>query len=156
LRVLFLGQINLRKGIGRLLDAMRLLKDGEVELTLAGPSEVDTASWADLPRVNWIGPVARSEVANYYRMADLFILPTLSDGYALTQLEALAYGLPVLASKSCGNAVTHGQNGWILEDLEPETIAQALMMARQELPLANVRAPQFSLKDLATRLVEGW
>ena len=153
LSVLFLGQINLRKGSGRLLDAMRLLKDDDIELTLAGPSEIDPAAWADLPKVRWVGPVPRSEVARYYRAADLFILPTLSDGYALTQLEALAHGLPVLASKSCGAAVTHGKNGWLLEDLEPATIADALHQAWKALPLPEVVPPQCTLADLGRALL---
>jgi glycosyltransferase involved in cell wall biosynthesis len=153
LSVLFLGQINLRKGSGRLLDAMRLLKDDDIELTLAGPSEIDPAAWADLPKVRWVGPVPRSEVARYYRAADLFILPTLSDGYALTQLEALAHGLPVLASKSCGAAVTHGKNGWLLEDLEPATIADALHQAWKALPLPEVVPPQCTLADLGRALM---
>jgi hypothetical protein len=150
--LLFLGQIILRKGIGRLLDAMRLLKDEPVELILAGPSEIDPSAWADLPRVRWLGQVQRSEVGQVYQNADGFILPTLSDGYALTQLEALSYGLPVIASKHCGEAVTHGRNGWILEDLEPETIAAAIRSAMTE-SLPDVRPPEFSLDDLAAALI---
>jgi glycosyltransferase involved in cell wall biosynthesis len=126
LQVLFLGQISLRKGVGRLLDAMRLLKDEPIALTLAGPTTIDPSAWADLPNVRWTGPVPRSDVGRLYDAADVFILPTLSDGFALTQLEALARGLPVIASKQCGNAVIDGQNGWIFQDLQPETIANTL------------------------------
>jgi glycosyltransferase involved in cell wall biosynthesis len=151
-RVLFLGQINLRKGVGRLLDAMRLLKDEAIELILAGPTEIDPVVWADLPNVKWVGLVARSEVGRYYAEADLFVLPTLSDGYAITQLEALSHGLPVLASKHCGDAVTHGLNGWILDNLEPETIAANVRQAMSE-SLPNVRPPEFSLADLAAALM---
>ncbi len=148
-RVLFLGQVNLRKGVGRLLDAMRLLKDEPVELALAGPSQVDASAWADLPNVRWIGPVPRSEVERHYVDADFFILPTLSDGYALTQLEAMSHGLPVMASKHCGEAVRHGENGWILDDLEPETIATAIRHAvANPLDPSLVRPPEFSLDDL--------
>lgn len=150
-RLLFLGQIILRKGVGRLLEAMRLLRDEPVELILAGPSEIDPTAWADLPHVRWLGSVPRSEVGKVYQEADVFILPTLSDGYALTQLEALAHGLPVIASKYCGAAVRHGQNGWILEDLEPETIAAAIRMAMVERP-PDIRPPEFSLEDLAEAL----
>ena len=153
LSVLFLGQINLRKGVGRLLDAMRLLKDEPITLTLAGPAEIEPSAWADLPKVKWVGVIPRSEVGRYYEAADLLILPTISDGYALTQLEALARGLPVLASKSCGAAVTHGKNGWILDDLEPATIARAILNAREALPLARVEMPAFGLDDLARCLV---
>ncbi len=153
LQILFLGQINLRKGMGRLLEAMRLLKDDPISLTLAGPSEIDPSAWTDLPRVKWVGVVPRSEVGKFYQAADLFILPTLSDGYALTQLEALAHGLPVLASRHCGEAVIHGSNGWLLSDLEPATIAEALRIAREILPLPKVGMPAFGMKELAERLV---
>jgi glycosyltransferase involved in cell wall biosynthesis len=136
-----------------LLDAMRLLKDEPVTLTLAGPAEIEPSAWEDLPQVKWVGVIPRSEVGCYYENADLFILPTISDGYALTQLEALARGLPVMASKSCGAAVTHGMNGWILDDLEPATIARAILIAREALPLACVEMPAFGLDDLAKCLV---
>ena len=152
-RVLFLGQINLRKGIGRLLDAMRLLKDEPIELTLAGPSEIDPSAWADLPNVRWVGPVPRSEVEIHYDSADLFILPTLSDGYALTQLEALSRGLPVIASRHCGAAVVDGSNGWILPDLEPMTIRKSLLESRDKLhTLGSARPPDFGMGELAAVL----
>lgn len=127
LKVLFLGQINLRKGIGRLLDAMKRLKGKGVFLTLVGPSEIDPKAWEGLDNVRWVGPVPRSLAMQRYDQADLFILPTLSDGYALTQLEALSRGVPVLASRHCGQAVTEGKGGWILEDLEPDAICDRLL-----------------------------
>lgn len=154
LKLLFLGQINLRKGIGRLLDAMRLLKHEPVTLTLAGPSEIDSRAWSDLPAVSWIGPVPRSQVAEQYRRADGFILPTLSDGFALTQLEALGHGLPVIASKRCGEVVEDGVNGLILADCEPSTIAHAILDFRERLPsLLAAPCRQFTLGDLGRWLV---
>ena len=152
-RVLFLGQINLRKGVARLLEAMRLLRGEAIELVLAGPAGIDPLSWADLPSVRWVGPIPRSEVAGYYRGADLFILPTLSDGYALTQLEAMAHGLPVLASRCCGAAVRPGENGFVIEDLSAAGIAEAILAARSGLPLEGVRGPDFTLDDLGRELL---
>jgi len=155
LKLLFLGQLNLRKGVARLLDAMRLLRGEPVELVMAGPSEIDPSAWGDLPNVKWLGVIPRSEVGRYYREADVFILPTLSDGYALTQLEALAHGLPVMASKCCGAAVTRGVNGWILEDLEPSTIAQAIRAACAAASFKKVQAAEFGLRELAAELHRG-
>lgn len=92
----------------------------------------------------------RSEVGVLYQQSDVFILPTLSDGYAIIQLEALSRGLPVIASRHCGNAVEAGRNGWILLDLEPETIRDLLMEVRHSRhALKEVTAPQFGLHDLA-------
>jgi glycosyltransferase involved in cell wall biosynthesis len=147
-RVLFLGQINLRKGMGRLLDAMRLLRNQPIELLLVGPSELPQSSWSDLPSVKWLGAVSRSRVANCFQMADVFVLPTLSDGYAIAQLEAMSHGLPVISSRYCGQAVTHGVNGMILEDLKPATIANAMLSARAT-AFSNVRPAAFGLVDLA-------
>jgi len=123
LRVLFLGQVNLRKGMQPVLDTMRLLRDIPVELTIVGASELEVP--ADLqtdPRIHWIGPVPRDSVAKYYREADVFLFPTFSDGFGLTQLEAQAWKLPIIASPFCGDVVRHGRNGWVL----PEVTAQAI------------------------------
>jgi glycosyltransferase involved in cell wall biosynthesis len=153
-QVLFLGQINLRKGIARLIEAMRLLKDKPIHLTLAGPCEIDSSSWADLPNVVWLGSVPRSEVGRLYDEADVFILPTLSDGYAITQLEALSRGLPVIASAHCGAAVDEGVNGWILADLEPETIADAITRARAENRKPVSAGSSFTPDELGQSLVD--
>ena len=154
-RVLFLGTISLRKGIARLLSAMELLKSENVELLLAGPSEIDPSAWEDMDNITWLGPIPRSQVAEVYQSADVFILPTLSDGFALTQLEALSYGLPVIASVYCGEAVIEGQNGWILENLEPETIAQTIMRSSHEYRiLPKIQANEFGLDSLAEALLK--
>jgi glycosyltransferase involved in cell wall biosynthesis len=127
MRVLFLGQVNLRKGVSRLLQAAQTLRDEPVEFWMVGPVQIANAETAaDNARVKWFGPVTRKETAEKYRAADVFILPTLSDGFAITQLEAQAYGLPVISSKCCGGVVENGRNGIILEEPSAACIAAAL------------------------------
>jgi glycosyltransferase involved in cell wall biosynthesis len=127
LRVLFLGLINLRKGVARLLEAARILRDEPVEFWMVGPVEIANAGTVtDAGRVKWFGPVTRNQAAGFYRNADLFILPTLSDGFAITQLEAQAHGLPVIASKNCGKVVENGVNGIILDEPSAACIAYAV------------------------------
>jgi glycosyltransferase involved in cell wall biosynthesis len=127
MRVLFLGQVNLRKGVSRLLQAARTLRDEPVEFWMVGPVQIANAETAaDNARVKWFGPVTRKETAEKYRASDVFILPTLSDGFAITQLEAQAYGLPVISSKCCGGVVENGRNGIILEEPSAECIAAAI------------------------------
>jgi len=124
MRVLFLGLINLRKGAARLLEAARILRDAPVEFWMVGPVEIANASTiGDARRVKWFGPITRNQATEYYRNADVFILPTLSDGFALTQLEAQAYGLPIIASEFCGKVVEDGLNGIILGEPTAECIA---------------------------------
>ncbi len=130
-QLLFLGTIGLRKGVARLLEAMRLLEGNPIQLTLAGPTEIDPACWAGRPNIRWIGAVPRSQVGDLYAAADAMVLPTLSDGFALTQLEALAHGCPVIASTFCGEVVTTGASGWLLPSLEPDIIAATIREAAE-------------------------
>jgi glycosyltransferase involved in cell wall biosynthesis len=127
MRVLFLGQVNLRKGIARLLEAARSLRDEPVEFWIVGPVQIASAETAaDNARVKWFGPVVRKEAAEKYTAADVFILPTLSDGFAITQLEAQSYGLPVISSRCCGGVVEDGRNGIILKEPTAACIAAAI------------------------------
>lgn len=153
-QLLFLGTIGLRKGVGRLLEAMRLLQGQPVQLLLAGPSELDPLAWAGAANIRWLGPVPRSEVATLYRQSQALILPTLSDGFAITQLEALAHGCPVIASQQCGEVVTTGVNGWLLPSTEPEQIAATIIEAMETASqlLRPLPRPIFGMAELANAL----
>jgi glycosyltransferase involved in cell wall biosynthesis len=127
LRVLFLGQVNLRKGIAPILDAVKLLRDEPVEFTFVGPIQISIPT--DLPngsQVRWLGPAPRQSTDEFYRNADVFLFPTFSDGFGLTQLEAQAWKLPVIATAFCGEVVQHGRNGWVLPEITPLSIATVL------------------------------
>ena len=161
LRVLFLGLINLRKGAARLLEAARILRNEPVEFWMVGPVEISNASTiADVGRVKWFGPVTRNQAAGFYKDADVFILPTLSDGFAITQLEAQAHGLPVIASKNCGKVVENGVNGIILDEPSAACIAAVVhdCMASpdrlEKLAAASQLRDKFTLHALAQRLEE--
>jgi hypothetical protein len=126
LRVLFLGSLIPRKGIYELMQATNLLRTAPVEFRLVGTSGVESAAHVENISVHWMGPVARKCVHDYYRDADIFILPTHSDGFGLTQLEAMAWGLPVIASKNCGEVVTHELNGLLLPAVSADAIVEAI------------------------------
>jgi glycosyltransferase involved in cell wall biosynthesis len=159
LRVLFLGLINLRKGVARLLEAARILHDEPVEFWMVGAVEIANANTvAEAGRVQWFGPVTRNQAAGFYRNADIFILPTLSDGFAITQLEAQAHGLPVIASKFCGQVVENGANGIILDEPSAACIARAVRdcIASPDrlvrLASASGVRDKFTIKALANQL----
>jgi len=159
LRVLFLGQISLRKGVGQLLEAVNLLSGENVEFWFVGPTQIHVPQSLKLhPQIRWFGVVPRIEVASYYRDADVFVFPTLSDGFGLTQLEAQSWKLPVVASRNCGEVVRDGFNGVILEEVSGQAIADALMSllrSPETLSGMSVRSAvddRFSLKTLAESL----
>ena len=126
LRVLFLGQVNLRKGIHYLLKAMELLKDFPIQIDFVGPNYVSIPDRYNKLPVKFHGAVPRSVAEQFYANADIFILPTLSDGFAITQLEALGKSLQLLVSKNCAEIVAHGINGYQLESVTSEKIYNAL------------------------------
>jgi glycosyltransferase involved in cell wall biosynthesis len=132
LRVLFLGQICLRKGVARLLKAARLFQSQPVEFLMVGPIQITIPEDLRANReIRWLGPVTRNKVQNYYGQADVFILPTLSDGFALSQLEAIAHRLPVIASRRCGEVVIDRVNGLLLEEPTAAAIEEALQFCLQ-------------------------
>ena len=127
LRVLFLGQVILRKGIMALLEATDLLKNEPIELWIVGSLGITIPeSIQKINQIHWIKAVSRSATKEYYQKADVFILPTLSDGFGLTQLEAQAWKLPIIASKYCGEVVRDSINGLVLDEVSAKNIAQAL------------------------------
>src|SRR6266403_1176808 len=159
MRVLFLGLVNLRKGVARLLEAARILRDEPVEFWMVGPVEIAHATAiGNARRVKWFGPVTRKQATEFYRDADVFILPTLSDGFAMTQLEAQAHGLPVIASEFCGKVVDNGRNGIVLEEPTAACIAAAVRDCLadadrlRKLATASRLRAEFTIEALAQQL----
>jgi glycosyltransferase involved in cell wall biosynthesis len=102
--------------------------------------------------------VARSKAADFYRRADVFLFPTHSDGFGMTQLEAQAWKLPVIASRNGGEVVRDGENGILLPRVTPVAITEAIReMIGDPLRLARfsdyaVGVDQFGLDRLGHSL----
>jgi glycosyltransferase involved in cell wall biosynthesis len=114
LRCLFLGTLSYRKGIHLILQAAKALQQLPIEFICVGRSEIPT-DFGDCPNVLYSGIVTREETDSFYKDADVFLFPTLSDGFGLTQLEAMAWKLPVIATDYCGDVVEHAKNGWKID-----------------------------------------
>jgi len=128
LRVLYLGNLNFRKGVLEVFDAIRRLVAMPCEFWFVGLRQIDVPAEIEArSNVRLIGPVARGSVADWYAAADVFIFPTHSDGFGLTQLEALSYGLPVIASRNCGDVIQDDVNGLLLEKVCGKDIADKIM-----------------------------
>jgi len=127
LRVLFLGQVTMRKGALAMLDAARELRNEPVEFMVAGPNALDLSKrGGDAGRILWIGPVPRGRTGAVYQAADVFLLPTVSDGFGLAQLEAQAWRLPLVTTANCGAVVRDGINGVRLRDGSGAEVAAVL------------------------------
>ncbi len=158
--VLFLGSINLNKGVGEVFQAIRTLQGESVRFCFVGPVQVSIpADLRNHPQVCWFGAVPREGTSHYYQNADVLLFPTHSDGFGLTQLEAQTWQLPVIASKACGAVVGDGVNGLLLPEVTSEAIAGAVRRCLANPPLLatfaanSVTSESFSIARLRERLL---
>ena len=160
LRVLFLGQIIIRKGIAEILKAIALLNNAPIEFWFVGQVKIDLPKkFKHHPQIKWLGSVSRSQTNEYYQQADVFLFPTHSDGFGITQLEAQSWQLPIIASEFCGAVVKNQINGLILPQITAEAIAKAIvfcLLNPQQLAKYSYNStqilPNFSLDKLAQRM----
>jgi glycosyltransferase involved in cell wall biosynthesis len=160
-RVLFVGQVGLRKGSHVLAEAVRLLQARGVPLhcRVVGPQLVDV-SHPLFHGPTYLGPLSRSQVQEEFRRADLFVLPTLAEGSALVHLEAMASALPVITTPQCGAVLRHGREGSIVPARDPLALADQIQLLlddrllRQRYALAaRRRAQRFTWTRYGERLL---
>lgn len=161
LRILFLGQVIARKGIIELTEAIKILSNRPVSWTIVGGGDSELLSeLGGIPRVELAGQVSRDLVGSYYNDHDVFILPTHSDGFAITQLEAMAFGLPVIASKKCGDVVRDMETGILLDNVEASNIVSSVERLLCESELLNhfrsnvATTKFFSMDKLGQQLID--
>ncbi|MEA5474686.1 glycosyltransferase family 4 protein [Synechococcus sp. CCY9201] len=160
-RILFVGQVGLRKGNHVLAEACRILRSRGVafECRVAGPLHVDVT----LPLfegLTYLGQVPRSQVQEEFRRADLFVLPTLAEGMALVHLEAMACGVPVITTPHCGSVVRDGVEGFIVPIRDPQALADRMQQLLEHRDLraqmgtaASLRALEYDWKRYGERIL---
>ena len=127
-RVLFVGQITQRKGISYLVDAFHQARLPRSELVLLGRVVGSDAPWRGQAGLRHIPHVPRWELPTYYHAADVYVLPSLIEGFPLTAAEAMACGLPVLVSEHTfgGDVVDDGANGFVIPIRDTSSIVDRL------------------------------
>jgi glycosyltransferase involved in cell wall biosynthesis len=161
LRVLFAGEVRLRKGAPDLLEALRLHGPGRVEARLVGGVRLARKRlepYAEVARFE--GAVPRSRMRELFAWADVFVLPSLCEGSATATYEALAAGLPVVATPNTGSVVRDGVEGFLVPIRSPEAIAdrlERLVSDRERLAAmsasARSRAAEFGWDRYGERLL---
>ena len=131
-RVLFVGNHCLAKGYHVFVDAARKSGKG-FEFISVGSQMLKSGYLEEASRhVTIIGPKSKSGVREQMEKADVLVFPTLSDGFGLVQLEAMAAGLPVVATSCCGGVVQHGIDGYIMPPRDSIAIVDALESLRSD------------------------
>ncbi len=128
-RFLFVGSVTARKGVPILLDAWRALAPHDAELWIAGSiGSRERALIPDLPGLRLLGQVPQVGMAAIYAACDVFVLPSLFEGFGLVILEALASGLPVIATPHTGavEAVTSELLGRLVPVASVDGLVEAM------------------------------
>ncbi len=164
LKVLFVGGIGQRKGIKYLLDAIALVDSAAVTLSLLGPLPVDeTPLQAVSDRFEYLGRTDQPGVVRQMHAHDVLVLPSVFEGFGLVIVEAMATGMPVIASThSCGpEVIREGVDGFVLAPDDVDGLAQKIdwMAANRSAAVemgraAAGRAAEFSWRRHRDRLAE--
>jgi glycosyltransferase involved in cell wall biosynthesis len=128
--VLFVGQVGARKGVVWLLRAFAGLS-GVADLRLVGPVErgFEGILRRHLPEsTTLVGPLPRRRLAAEYARAHVFCLPSVEEGFGMVLLEAMAAGLPVVATDVTGAAdvIRQGEEGLLVGPRDPAMLREAL------------------------------
>lgn len=127
LRVLFVGTVELRKGVHYLAEALGGLDPRLFEARFAGPVRLSSEGIARLGAVgNVLGQVPRSEVGKQFDWADVLVLPSLVEGSATVTYEALVRGIPVVCTPNAGSIVEHERTGLLVPPHSADELGAAL------------------------------
>ena len=128
-RALFVGRVGPRKGVHYLLQAWHELKFPDTELVLVGINEFPQG-WLDryTENIRHISSLPHASLNQYYTSANVLVLPSLVEGLALVQLEAMACGIPLITTPNAGGSdiVTDGVEGFIVPIRDVEALKEKL------------------------------
>lgn len=167
--ILFVGRLHPIKGIAYLIEAMNTIvkKNPKARLLLIGNGEErqnleNLVKELDLAKyVNFIGKVPNEKVLEYMIASDVLVLPSLSEGFPLTILEAMACGLPIVATKVGGipEIVKNGEGGFLVEPQNTAEISEKVLMflendeLRERISQNNIiEAKKYSWEAVVERL----
>jgi len=127
-RVLFVGSVRLLKGNHYLAEAYRILKSRGVnlEFRVVGPCRPYIFQSRLFEGPHYVGQVPRDRVREEFAQADVFAFPTLSEGFGLAHLEAMACGIPVVTTPHCGSAVRDGIDGFVVPIRDAVALAERI------------------------------
>ncbi|ABG58171.1 glycosyltransferase family 4 protein [Cytophaga hutchinsonii] len=131
-RPIFVGGIGPRKGVHYLIQAWKELNLPGAELLLVG-IDLFPQGWLKEQikdaNIRFVASVPHHQLPQYYASADCFVFPSLAEGLALVQLEAMACGLPVITTPNAGaeNIIKEGENGFLIPVRNIEALKEKIL-----------------------------
>ena len=161
-RILFVGEISMMKGIHYFAEACRILKTKKIfyEFIAVGKCSLDLKNPL-LKGPKYLGYLNKKDLIKVFSCSDVFVLPSLSDAFPASHLEAMAFGLPVILTNSCGSIIDDGKNGYIINTGEPDILANKIMEIVENRSLrkkfsynAKKKVQDYNLNDFYKKLDE--
>lgn len=151
LRVLYVGALSWQKGTWDLAQIAAALPRDDFHLRVVGPvtSEVRRVLLTLRGRAEVVGKVPQARLREHYDWADVFIFPTLQDGYAVVLAQAAAGGLPIIATTNCSGPdfIEDGRNGWVVPIRDSQAFIERLRWCH---------ANRAELAEMASRVYAGF
>lgn len=132
LKLLLVGRMTQRKGIQYLIDALDMLDTDDIELTVCGWGlDASILARTRSTRIRLMPSASAAEVQEAYRDADLFVLPSVAEGFAHVLLEAMASGLPILSTTNTAapDLIEGAEQGFVIPPCNASAIAERLEWA---------------------------
>ena len=129
LKILFVGSMSQRKGLADIFEAMKLLKKEPVKLSILGQPSMPMAFYKEqFPNFKYYQTRTNQGVQQIMEEHDALVLPSIVEGRALVQQEALSCGLPLIVTANAGgeDLIKEGITGHLVPIRSPEKIAQAI------------------------------
>jgi glycosyltransferase involved in cell wall biosynthesis len=129
LRLLFVGSMSQRKGLADLFAAMRLLNRADIALVVMGTPLMPLEFYRQqFPDFIYEPPRPHLEVLQLMQSCDVLVLPSIVEGRALVQQEAMVCGLPLIITPNTGgeDLIDEGQTGFLVPIRSPEAIAEKI------------------------------
>ncbi len=143
-RVIYVGALSLRKGIPYLLQAVEALGLPGFELWLIGGLEphIKPILQKHAGSFRYLGAVPRTKLFSYYSQGSVFVMASVEEGLALVQAQAMACGLPVVATTNTGawSLFTDGREGFIVPIRDPEAIREKIVYLYEHPDLRDAMA----------------
>jgi alpha-maltose-1-phosphate synthase len=128
-RALFVGRVGPRKGVHYLLDAWKKLRLNDAELKLVGVNEFPLG-WLGSHQdyIHYQASVPHTSLNQHYCSANIFVFPSLVEGFGLVQLEAMACGIPVITTPNAAglDLITDGVDGFIVPIRDSDALQEKL------------------------------
>lgn len=167
-RIVFAGGMCLRKGVHYLLQAFAELNLSNSELLLIGSLRDQIRPFFKKyeGKFKWLGRIPQRELYRYYSQGSVFVMPSIEEGLALVQPQAMACGLPVICTTNTGgeDIIRNGVDGFVIPIRSVEALKEKLVylyknpeICRQMGQSAKSRVSRgFTWDDYGDKMIEAY